>query len=120
MICPTAQQKCLRQINATGKSVAMENSCQVRSNRYVLVIPGRAGANPESIAPHECWAEWIPGSALRLPRNDNGYSGIHATRYSSGSTFTIEAPWLLPTQKLTGVVELSTKTRRMLVLRGKR
>jgi hypothetical protein len=40
--------------------------------------------------------------------------------YSSGSTLTIEAPWLLPAQKVTGVVELSTNTRLMLVLRGSR
>jgi hypothetical protein len=40
--------------------------------------------------------------------------------HSSGSTFTIEAPSLLPTQKLTGVVLLSTNTRRMLVERGNR
>src|SRR5262249_62295722 len=32
----------------------------------------------------------------------------------------IEAPWLLPTQKVTGVVELSTNTRRLLVERGSR
>lgn len=32
----------------------------------------------------------------------------------------MEAPWLLPTQNVTGVVELSTNTRRMLVLRGSR
>ena len=37
---------------------------------------------------------------------------------SSGSTRTIEAPWLLPTQKVGGVVELSTNMRRMLVSRG--
>src|SRR5688500_19642844 len=31
-----------------------------------------------------------------------------------------EAPWLLPTQKVTGVVELSTNTLLMLVNRGSR
>src|SRR5438128_11701863 len=31
-----------------------------------------------------------------------------------------EAPWLLPTQNVGGVVELSTKTRRMFVCRGSR
>src|SRR5262249_51397662 len=40
--------------------------------------------------------------------------------HSSGSSLMIDAPWLLPTQKVTGVVELSTKTRRMLVSRGSR
>jgi hypothetical protein len=42
------------------------------------------------------------------------------SRQSSGSTLTIDAPSLLPTQKLTGVVELSTKTLRILVERGSR
>ena len=37
---------------------------------------------------------------------------------SSGSTLTIEAPWLLPIQNVTGLVELSTNTRRMLVVFG--
>src|SRR5215813_9395093 len=37
---------------------------------------------------------------------------------SSGSTLTIEAPWLLPTQKVGGLVVLSTKERRMSVSRG--
>ena len=32
----------------------------------------------------------------------------------------IEAPWLLPTQNVTGVVELSTKTLRMFVNPGSR
>src|SRR5262245_66217439 len=41
-----------------------------------------------------------------------------ARSQSSGSTRTIEAPWLLPTQKVGGVVELSTNMRRMLVSRG--
>src|SRR5262249_28625944 len=39
---------------------------------------------------------------------------------SIGSTFTIEAPWLLPTQNVTGLVELSTNTRRILVVFGSR
>ena len=33
---------------------------------------------------------------------------------------TIDAPWLLPAQNVTGVVELSTYTRRILVERGMR
>src|SRR5262245_21712450 len=41
-------------------------------------------------------------------------------RQSIGSTLTIEAPWLLPTQKVTGLVELSTNTRRILVVFGNR
>jgi hypothetical protein len=43
-----------------------------------------------------------------------------AEPHSSGSILTIEAPWLLPAQKVTGVVELSTNTRLMLVERGSR
>ena len=37
---------------------------------------------------------------------------------SSGSSFTILWSWLLPTQNVTGVVELSTNTVRMLVSDG--
>src|SRR6266852_3659453 len=40
--------------------------------------------------------------------------------YSSGSSLTIDAPWLFPTQNVTGVVELSTNTRRTFVNRGRR
>src|SRR5262245_16281566 len=39
---------------------------------------------------------------------------------SSGSTLTIEAPWLLPVQNVTGLVVLSTNTRRILVVFGSR
>jgi hypothetical protein len=38
-----------------------------------------------------------------------------AADQSSGSTLMIAAPWLLPTQKVGGVVALSTNTRLMLV-----
>ncbi len=37
---------------------------------------------------------------------------------SSGSSLRMEAPWLEPTQNVTGVVVLSTNTRRMLVVLG--
>jgi hypothetical protein len=47
-----------------------------------------------------------------------GPAAVVGISQSSGSTFTIEAPWLLPTQKVTGVVELSTQTRRTLVFFG--
>src|ERR1051326_5989735 len=40
--------------------------------------------------------------------------------YSNGSSLTIDAAWLLPTQKVTGVVELSTNTRRTFVNLGRR
>src|SRR2546425_3965801 len=40
--------------------------------------------------------------------------------YSSGSSFTIDAPWLLPTQKVGGVVRLSTNTLLTLVGLGSR
>src|SRR5690349_2409462 len=43
---------------------------------------------------------------------------IPETTQSSVSTFTIRWSWLLPTQKVTGVVELSTNTVRMLVSTG--
>src|ERR1043166_2708462 len=41
-----------------------------------------------------------------------------APAQSSGSTLTILWSWLLPTQKVVGVVELSTNTVRMLVSEG--
>src|SRR5581483_8442786 len=40
--------------------------------------------------------------------------------HGSGSTFTMEAPWLLPTQNVAGSVEVSTVALRMLVWRGSR
>jgi hypothetical protein len=40
--------------------------------------------------------------------------------YRSGSILIIAAPRLLPTQNVGGLVELSTFTRRMLVVRGRR
>ena len=43
-----------------------------------------------------------------------------AVQQSSGSTLTIEAPWLLPTQSTGRGPVSSTKTRRMLVVRGSR
>src|SRR5262249_58257482 len=46
-------------------------------------------------------------------------ASVGAAGESSGSSLTIDAPWLLPTQKVTGVVRLSTKTRRTLVARGR-
>src|SRR4051812_3891464 len=39
---------------------------------------------------------------------------------SCGSSLTMFAPWLEPTQNVTGLVELSTNTRRMLVVFGRR
>ena len=58
-------------------------------------------------------------------RRSSHRSAVHqrppcGTVGSSGSSLTIDAPWLLPTQKVTGVVELSTNTRRTLVCRGSR
>src|SRR5438445_8347342 len=45
---------------------------------------------------------------------------LHRFSYSSGSSLMIVAPRLLPTQKVGGLVELSTFTRRTLVVRGRR
>src|SRR5215467_1112706 len=45
---------------------------------------------------------------------------IIAGNQSSGSSRTIDAPWLLPTQNVGGVVRLSTKTRRIFVNFGSR
>src|SRR5262249_58672471 len=49
-----------------------------------------------------------------------GHDARRSLYQFSGSSLMIEAPWLLPTQKVTGVVVLSTNTRRMLVERGSR
>src|SRR5437016_3863152 len=46
--------------------------------------------------------------------------GIWAFYGSNGSTLITAAPRLLPTQKVGGLVELSTFTRRTLVIRGSR
>jgi hypothetical protein len=67
--------------------------------------------------------EGIADTPPDVPRHPHaGVSVRHAATVgqSSGSTLTMEAPSLLPTQKLTGVVLLSTKTLRMLVERGSR
>src|SRR5437667_12809820 len=49
----------------------------------------------------------------------DGSAGVEPGR-SSGSTLTIDALWLLPIHSVGGFVELSTSTRRMFVLRGRR
>src|SRR5207302_9256975 len=47
-------------------------------------------------------------------------TGLRCGAQSRGSTFTRRWSWLLPTQNVTGVVELSTNTVRMLVSDGMR
>src|SRR5262245_33365540 len=51
----------------------------------------------------------------RLRTNDRA-----VTPYSIGSSLTMDAAWLFPTQNVAGVVELSMKTRRIFVKRGSR
>jgi hypothetical protein len=53
-------------------------------------------------------------------RTGTTYGATSRIRQSSGSTLMIEAPWSLPVQNVTGVVELSTKTLRMFVDLGRR
>jgi len=62
---------------------------------------------------------WIESKLAGIPTNVS-LSHAATVRQSSGSILMMEAPSLLPTQKATGVVLLSTKTRRMLVERGSR
>src|SRR5436309_1310246 len=57
-------------------------------------------------------------SSMSVPEAGVGAGLVATFAQSSGSTLTMEAPSLLPTQKEMGVVELSTNTRRMLVERG--
>src|SRR5450755_4482054 len=61
--------------------------------------------------------------SLHRPNADAGRiaaAGVAKARrdQSCGSSLTIEAPWLLPVQNVTGLVVLSTNTRRMLVSLG--
>ena len=47
-------------------------------------------------------------SAARRWFSHTGAAPLSVNPQSSGSTLTMEAPWLLPVQKVTGVVVLST------------
>ncbi len=60
--------------------------------KMVTPPPGFAGAQP----------------GLRLLSAALALSAAPLATQSSGSTLTMEAPWLLPVQKVTGVVVLST------------
>src|SRR6476619_5539909 len=61
-------------------------------------------------------------AACRVRFHFNGFTASNEAReswpQSSGSTFTSRWSWLLPTQNVTGVVESSTNTVRMLVSDG--
>jgi hypothetical protein len=83
---------------------------------------GRLGlASDKTTAVGKEGVTMVPSTTPRRFRRDTFMMlSWNAGGQSSGSTLTMEAPSLLPTQKLTGVVELSTKTRRMLVERGSR
>ena len=59
-------------------------------------------------------------SGKQQDRRGTTYGAASRNRQSSGSTLMIEAPWSLPVQNVTGVVELSTKTLRMFVDLGRR
>src|SRR5436190_11235783 len=59
----------------------------------------------------EAHAEELALIGERGQRSEQKQDGCEA-HHSKGSTFTRVAWWLLPTQKVGGVVELSTKTRR--------
>lgn len=59
-------------------------------------------------------------SGKQQDRRGTTYGATSRIRQSSGSTLMIEAPWSLPVQNVTGVVELSTKTLRMFVDLGRR
>src|SRR5262249_4831954 len=58
-------------------------------------------------------------AGARLQRQGRDYRPVELVgATSSGSSFTIDAAWVLPTQKVTGVGLLSTPTRRTLVWPG--
>ena len=92
-------------------------------NRFTKFGFWRMPDVPQSRIQHAVTSTQPPsalGCRITRFRGDDDANELTARAYSSGSTLTIEAPWLLPAQKVTGVVELSTKTRRILVLRGRR
>jgi hypothetical protein len=76
------------------------------------VIPGRASSREPGIQPMVRSRSTILDSGFAAARRPG------MTSQSSGSTLTIEAPWLLPTQSVPGFLESSIWTRRMLVGRG--
>src|SRR5262249_28348499 len=82
-----------------------------------------ATAAASTASPMECSFLMVFSPGMwRSPRAPRKVYALFRRRayQSSGCSLTIDAPWLLPTQKVTGVVELSTKTRRTLVGRGSR
>jgi len=79
-----------------------ENSCEKTE--------GTASAEKTSETEADAKTETFAGTENRQARCGQ----------SRGSSFTIDPESLLPTQKVTGVVELSTSTRRTLVERGSR
>jgi len=69
VICPTSQANRLRHVGTTGKSGAAGeklSSEQQLLRTFIRHSRARVSASPESIAPHECWEEWIPGSHLAV------------------------------------------------------
>ena len=77
------------------------------------MIHGRVGFHPGGVAGvrKKDAGDGLPPRQKDMKQSDatNGRS------YSKGSTLMIEAPRLLPTQNVGGVVLLSTNTRRTLV-----
>ena len=60
----------------------------------------------------------IETGSASLETEPVAFASLWRIDQSSGSTFTRAASWLLPTQKVTGLVELSMNTVRMLVSFG--
>src|SRR5205823_8348344 len=79
----------------------------------------RSGSSAWSSCPSWVTALWRSAPSFAFPegRTWTG-SACGAAAQSRGSTFTIRWSWLLPTQNVVGVVDLSTNTVRMLVSDG--
>src|SRR6266516_190962 len=80
---------------------------------FVFHDDGVAGVRPFRVEQRH-----FGGFIHRFPALRRCRTGVGASAQSSGSIFTIRWSWLLPTQNVVGVVELSTNTVRILVSDG--
>src|SRR5437762_4219592 len=80
----------------------------------------RSGSSAWSSCPSWVTALWRSAPSFAFPEGVAPWtdSACGAAAQSRGSTFTIRWSWLLPTQNVVGVVDLSTNTVRMLVSDG--
>ena len=89
------------------------------SAREQIVPDRQRPEEPASYTVCNCEKQ-IPRATRTRRRRRRKVFATSCRSYSNGSSLIREEPWLLPTQKVAGFVELSTSTRRMLVDRGSR